>query len=368
MPRRSSDQRTNPAADLAACRALLANGSRTFFAASFLLPRRVRVPASALYAFCRVADDAVDLDDDRVAALARLRERLALAYDGRPSSSPADRAFADVVQRFAIPRALPEALLEGFEWDVVGRHYDDLPQLHDYAARVAGTVGAMMAMLMGVRAPDVVGRACDLGIAMQLSNIARDVGEDARAGRLYLPRTWLAEAGIDADAWLAQPAYSPALGSVVRRLLRAADAIYARADAGIAVLPYDCRPGIRAARILYADIGHEVERRGLDSVGQRAVVPRRRKAALLASALVASGDAARAAHVPPLPAARYLVDAVVLASATSSPTAPRPTAPRPRRVPRPDADADDGGRVAWVIDLFERLERRDRLQRIGTAP
>ena len=162
-------------ADLAACRAMLRAGSRSFDAAARLLPRSVRDPAIALYAFCRVADDAIDGDADPAAALADLRQRLALAYAGRPHETAADRALAGVVSRFAIPRALPEALLEGFAWDALGRRYDDLPALRAYAVRVAGTVGGMMAHVMGVRDPAHVAAAIDLGVAMQLSNIARDV-------------------------------------------------------------------------------------------------------------------------------------------------------------------------------------------------
>ena len=109
MPQPSFDHATP--ADLAACRALLRTGSRSFYLASHLLPQGVRDGAISLYAFCRVADDAIDLDPSSGAALAGLRARLALAYAGQPRSLPADRAFADVVARFAIPRALPEALL-----------------------------------------------------------------------------------------------------------------------------------------------------------------------------------------------------------------------------------------------------------------
>ena len=87
-----------------------------------------------------------------------------------------------------MPRALPEALIDGLEWDVAGVRCEDLADVQAYAARVAGSVGAMMTVLMGVREHDVLARACELGVAMQLTNIARDVGEDARNGRLYLPR------------------------------------------------------------------------------------------------------------------------------------------------------------------------------------
>jgi phytoene synthase len=331
-------------ADLAACRAMLRTGSRTFFAASMLLPQAVRDPACSLYAFCRLADDAVDLAGGRLEAIARLRARLHRAHSGSPLPIPVDRALADVLGRYAIPRALPEALLEGFEWDIEGRRYEDLAALHAYAARVAGTVGAMMALLMGVREPEVVARACDLGVAMQLSNIARDVGEDARAGRLYLPMRWLREVGIDPELWLARPRYSDALGAVVQRLLQAAELLYARADAGIARLPLGCRPGIYTARLLYAEIGRELERHGLDSVNRRAVVPAWRKAVLLTQALQASLKAVKDEKLPPLAQVRFLVDAVAACI-----TQPVPPAASWWRLDE---------QAVRVIDLFERVERR----------
>lgn len=146
-----------------------------------------------------------------------LRARLEGVYAGRPAAAPVDRALAAVVARHATPRALLDALLEGFGWDAARRRYEDLAGLHTYAARVAGTVRAMMALLMRERSVAGVARVCDLGIAMQLSNIARDVGENARAGRLYLPLEWLREAGVDPAAWMAAPVFSPAVGAEVAR-------------------------------------------------------------------------------------------------------------------------------------------------------
>jgi 15-cis-phytoene synthase len=303
-------------ADMAACRAALREGSYTFFAASLLLPKAVREPASALYAFCRLADDAVDQaadgTDAKHAAVARLRARLDAAYSGKPDlpeSVAADRALAAVVAHFDIPRALLDALLEGFEWDADGKRYETVEDLQAYAARVAGTVGAMMALLMGVRSAEGLARACDLGVAMQLSNIARDVGEDARLGRLYLPQQWLREAGVDPVAWLAKPAFNSAVASVVQRLLDVAEGLYSQVGAGVAQLPLACRPGINAARYLYAEIGHEVARRGLDSVSQRAVVPRARKVWLLAGALINLIPQQSAHAAPCLAANQFLVDA-----------------------------------------------------------
>ena len=336
-------------ADLAACRAKLRGGSRSFFAASLLLPARVRDPASALYAFCRVADDAIDLDDGhgRAGALARLHDRLDRAYRGRPLPIASDRALAQVVAQFAIPRTLLDALLEGFAWDAEGRQYEDLPALLDYAARVAGAVGAMMAVVMGVRAPAPLARACDLGVAMQLSNIARDVGEDACAGRLYLPLQWLRAAGVDPGAFLADPGPNPAVHSVVLRLLDEADGLYARADAGIAALPWACQPGIRAARLLYAEIGREVDRLGAAALSRRAVVRPARQALLAARGALPRGRP-QPAREPPLRAVRYLVDAV----------AAMPV--RPARHTAPPRLAEQ---AVWVIGLFERLERREQVPR-----
>jgi phytoene synthase len=343
MQQHSSDDRGDPAADMAMCRELLRHGSKTFYAASFLLPRHLRGPATALYAFCRLADDAVDCERAKRSSVDRLRQRLHLAYSGHPWSHPADRAFSDTVHRFDIPRAIPEALLDGLSWDMEGRRYETIEALTDYAARVAGTVGAMMALLMGVRDQSLLARACDLGVAMQLTNIARDVGEDARTGRIYLPISWIREAGIDPDAWLAEPHYSPALGSVVERLLQRADELYVRADCGIAGLPTRCRPGIRAARLLYAEIGHTLRRSGHDSVSARAVVPSRRKLALLCRVASPPRRALAKLNEPALPATKFLVDC--------------------------SAKAVEPAGLAWwniygqavrLIEIMERLERRER--------
>jgi phytoene synthase len=226
--------------DMRHCRQLLRHGSLSFYAASLLLPGYYRAPITALYAFCRVADDEIDRHSGHVQALDELKSRLQAVYAGTPGNDSVDRALANTVERFDIPIALPAALLEGFEWDVVGRRYADLPGLYAYAARVAGTVGAMAAKLMGARDPEVLARACDLGVAMQLTNIARDVGEDARAGRIYLPTDWLQSADIDPDEWLARPYFSPALGDVIKRLLDAAEMLYQRSASGI-TLPRNWR-------------------------------------------------------------------------------------------------------------------------------
>jgi phytoene synthase len=331
------------------CRVLMRGGSKTFSAASLLLPADVRVAATGLYAFCRLADDAVDLDANPRGALAALRRRLELIYAATPAPIPADREFAQVVARYKIPRPLPEALLEGFEWDAQGRRYETYEDLTAYATRVAGTVGAMMALLMGADDAAALARATDMGVAMQLTNIARDVGEDARAGRLYLPLEWLREAGMDPAVLLADPSFSAPLAGVVERLLAAADELYARAAVGIDALPMRYRAAMHAARLLYAEIGRAVERQGLDSVSSRAVVGWGDKARVIARAIRASRRRHQPDDSPALPAAQFLVTAAAGCGASQ-------VSPVRRGYPWRRLEE----RLVWTLELFERLERQER--------
>lgn len=325
--------------DLSACRQLIKHGSHSFFMASLLLPPKTSVPATALYAFCRIADDLIDADHAGDAAIRELSERLDAIYAGTPGPQPEDRALAEVVSSFSIPRAMPDALIEGLAWDASGRRYETLSELYDYAARVAGCVGAMMTLIMGTTDRRAVARACDLGVAMQLTNISRDIGEDARMGRLYLPRRWFAQAGLDADAWLADPVQHPAVTAMCKRLLSYADVLYKRADSGIALLPLSCRAGIRAARVIYSDIGREIASQGFETIDKRAIVPRTRKSMLLLKALVTI-PLGRPAHSrdqlewPPLIETQYLLEDI-----ESVPAIPR---------------------TEWLLTLFQNLEERDR--------
>jgi phytoene synthase len=301
------------AADVAACRQWIARHSRSFHLSSLLLPRAARHDAWALYAFCRRADDAVDGpflapegrgfpagSDEPAAAgelllarVASLGRRLDRVY-GAASPSDAvpdaiDRAYAAVAARTRIPRALPEALLAGMEMDARATVYATWDELYRYCFRVASTVGLMMTRVMGLaderRAAEAHLRAADLGLAMQLTNIARDVGEDARRGRVYLPDELLAACGTDRAAVLGARAATGALREAVKRLLLRADDHYRAADRGIALLPRRCRPAIAASRAIYSAIGREVARAGYDSVSMRARTSLPRKLLLVARAL-----------------------------------------------------------------------------------
>jgi len=208
----------------------------------------------------------------------------------------------------------------------------------------------MMALVMGATSARALARACELGVAMQLTNIARDVGEDARNGRLYLPRQWLREAGIDAEAWLREPVFDAAIAGVIQRLLLAAEVLYQRAEHGVAELPRDCRSAILAARLVYAEIGHQLQREGLDAINRRTVVSGTRKLALVARATAQSlRTPAPLRGVPALSAVQYLVEATAIHAPVSETQA------------EPQRSFDE--RLAVIIGLFERQAAQGRVLR-----
>ena len=348
MLMRSAPELSTPH-DLQACVAMMRGGSKSFFAASKLLPERVRCASVALYAFCRVADDLVDDGDCTESALAELKQRLDAIYSGHPQAHLEDNALAMVAHQYQLPRAMLEALIEGFEWDAQGKTYETIEDVHQYGARVAGSVGAMMCWIMGPRHTTALARACELGVAMQLTNIARDVGEDARNGRLYLPHAWMREAGIEPQQWLAAPHFSPALQSVIARVLDEAEQLYAKAHAGIAELPKDCRAAILAARLIYAEIGHQLKKEGFNSVDHRTVVSTSRKLALLGqSKWQAHWFDRRTTHSEPLEAIRYLI-AGCETSELGLPPFQQPLQAR-----------TVSEKIDWMLQLCERIEHERR--------
>ena len=334
-----------PHTDMSECRRLLSHGSKSFYIASHFLPRALRESASGLYAFCRIADDLVDLGDDPRQALISLHRRLDLIYDARPKNHPIDRVLSQIVIDHKLPRGLLDALLEGFEWDTDGRDYCTLAEVCDYGARVAGAVGVMMAILMGVKDHATLARAADLGVAMQLTNICRDVGEDARAGRLYLPRDLMREAGIDPDAFLRNPAPSAELTHVLKQVLAEAERRYELADEGIRQLPRSCRPGILAARRLYAEIGHTVVHNDYDSISQRAVVSRARKGQILLGLIRGPAAAPEYMLAPCAAENQFLLDAV----------------PHTQEWQRPNQPRQFSANPAWMIELFMVMKERDEI-------
>ncbi|MEY4575457.1 MAG: hypothetical protein RL701_160 [Pseudomonadota bacterium] len=276
-------------------RASIEQHSKSFALASRLLPADVGRDAAVLYAYCRRADDLIDLCPEGQAQerLAQLRAELVELYanDSQYDWQDATLArFAKVVKERALPRVYLEELLLGMEMDVVGTHYRSLSDVLLYAYRVAGTVGLMMCHVMGIRAAAALRHAAHLGMAMQLTNIARDVYEDWQRGRLYLPEDTLTQFGVcpPLHAQLGQPLPPTAAAGVARAteaLLRQAEAYYRSGDAGVPYLSTRCGLAIRAARLVYSEIGVRLRAQAWDPFAPRAVVSRARKWELVAQAV-----------------------------------------------------------------------------------
>jgi phytoene synthase len=273
---------TCPARVTAHCQAMIEAGSKSFAWAARLFDPDTRRDAYLLYAWCRYCDDQIDaehlgyrvtaLDDaERAARLLALERQTQAALAGQPGDEPVFQALHSVVTRRGIPERYPLELLTGFAMDVRRQRCERLDDLLLYCYHVAGVVGLMMAHVMGTRDPRALQRAADLGIALQLTNVARDVLDDARVQRVYLPLDWLAQAGVPVEQ-LAEPAHRAALFGVVARLLDEAERYYVSGDQGLPSLSFRSAWAVAMARGVYRDIGRLVRRRGPHAWERRAVV------------------------------------------------------------------------------------------------
>ncbi len=267
-------------------------GSKSFAAAARLFDPATRRSVLMLYAWCRHCDDVVDGQElgfnvaqqaphDPAAELARLESQTRRAYAGETMSDPAFAAFQEVALRHRIEPRYALDHLAGFAMDVQEVRYETIGDTLRYCYHVAGVVGLMMASIMGAHDPRVLDRACDLGVAFQLTNIARDIVEDARMGRCYVPAQWLREAGIPLDA-VADPRHRAALAKVAARLVDEAEPYYDSALEGIAALPLRSAWAIASARNVYRQIGIVVKRRGAHAWDGRAGTSKAMKLWLLA--------------------------------------------------------------------------------------
>ena len=255
-------------------RAVIGRHSKSFSLAALLLGPELRDEASLLYAYCRRADDAVDLvsADEAPARVAQLQRELDAVYAGRSSSEPVLAAFQRLVFERRIPKAYPQALLEGFELDASGKRYQTFDELLHYCWCVAGSVGAMMCHLLGVRRRRAVVHGVHLGMAMQLTNMCRDVAEDWQRGRLYLPLDLTPELARRPEAGPLHDGDVPVLARAVRQLLAHADRLYASGDRGLPYLPFRARWGVATARRVYSSIGERILAQEADVRRGRAVV------------------------------------------------------------------------------------------------
>ncbi|MEM8765830.1 MAG: phytoene/squalene synthase family protein [Pseudomonadota bacterium] len=272
-------------------RAVIEQGSKSFATAAKLFDRTTRERAFMLYAWCRHCDDRIDgqelgfgqsspAPEEQLKILEELTVQTTAALDGGTVTEPVFQALQRVFDACEIERRYPLELLEGFSMDVQRREYLTLEDTLLYCYHVAGVVGAMMAAVMGVRDRATLDRAIDLGIAFQLTNISRDVMEDAADDRIYLPREWLVEAGAPTAPGEFPGAEAPVF-TVVERLLDEADRYYASAVHGIRALPFRCAWAIATAARVYGAIGTEVRRKGPSAWQERVGTSKAQKLGML---------------------------------------------------------------------------------------
>ncbi len=260
------------AAIVATAQESIARGSKSFSAASRLFDRRTRERAWLLYAWCRRCDDLADGQDhggdlrhvpDPAARLARIRAMTEAALDGQVVGDPAFDALRIVAAETDMPRQFALDLVEGFRLDLEDWRPRSEKDLYRYCYHVAGAVGCMMAVVMGVdpRDEDTLDRACDLGMAFQLANIARDIEEDDRGGRCYLPEEWLVEMDFPPGQHM-KPPFRHRLSVLAKRLVDEAAWYEASARVGAARLRFRAAWAVLAAAGIYGAIGREVVARG----------------------------------------------------------------------------------------------------------
>ncbi len=293
----------------------IAVGSKSFALASRIFAPAMRDDAAMLYAWCRYCDDVIDgqdmghgqIEDYRTGQRDRLNYLTAqtrAALEGTSLISGEDESYifqglARVFEIHDIPHRHAFELIRGFEMDTDIRHYQTKDDILDYCYHVAGVVGVMMAYIMGVRDAATLDRASDLGLAFQLTNIARDVIDDAKAERIYVPEDVLLNAGAPITAAdIAKWENWPANHSAATELLEMAEQYYDSAKVGIKELPFRCAWAICAALSVYREIGEALRRGGPEAWAQRVGASKGRKIAL---ALGASGAAMRRESVAVTP-------------------------------------------------------------------
>jgi len=277
---------------VAGARHAIRNGSKSFRAASRLFDPATREKAWLLYCWCRHCDDVCDGQIYGFAGGIRgnvsiLRGRTRQAIAGKDPPELPFRALGLLLSECHIPQSFLEDHIEGFALDEIGWQPRTEEDLARYCYHVAGTVGCMMAIIMGVPADDEVTleRAADLGIAFQLSNIARDVREDFDAGRCYLPREWLDEYGIE-SADLFEPSNGAALVEMIGRLMDAVKVYENSARQGVDRLPFRSRLAVLTALRIYGAIGRRVLSRGTAAWDERVTVGKLEKLALIVPSFV----------------------------------------------------------------------------------
>lgn len=251
-------------------RAIMKKGSKTFSLAALLFDRESREGAQLLYTWCRACDDAVDNEPNQQKALAKLqllRHATHEAFRGRKGQDLTFTAFELLSRKHGIEEEHAQALLDGMQSDVEGARIKNDQDLQLYCYQVAGVVGLMMSKIMGVTDPRAHRHAVDTGLAMQMTNIARDIREDFDRNRIYIPETWGRPQAFSAEAFAPH----------ARRLVVQAEALYASGQQGLRYLPLRAALAVGCAQVIYREIGRQLVRGGTDALNTRTVVSFRRK-------------------------------------------------------------------------------------------
>ncbi len=267
-----------------------------FYYSFLVLPAEKRRAIVAVWDFCRAVDDATDepKTDSPAEELVKWRGEVAAFFDGRQPVTPQGRALVPFVHQFGLPRESFEAIIEGVEMDLGGRRYETFAELYQYCIRVASAVGLVCLEIFGYRDPAARQYAIDLGIALQLTNILRDVPEDLRRGRVYIPLEDLRTHGVtEADLQFEMDhasgvVRSASVKALLQRQARRAREYYARADRG---LPTADARTLVAAEIMgavYRAILDRIEQRDFDVFSSVVRVPRPRRALIAATTWAAS--------------------------------------------------------------------------------
>lgn len=281
-------------------------GSQSFAIAARLFKAQTYQYAIMLYAWCRYCDDQIDGQvlghnqispppDEQRRRLDKLYQQTEAAMAGSPPDHQVFQGFSRVFLNCNIPKRYPLELLAGFDMDINPKPYITLNDTLTYSYHVAGVVGAMMACVMGVRDSTTLQRAVDLGLAFQMTNICRDVMQDAEDGRVYLPGLWLEEAGAPANPAEFKRATS-ALLTVAIRLLDTADIYYTSAQYGINQLPFRCAWAVQAAATIYRDIGRLIRARGAYAWNNRQFTSKTRKTWLSGISFLRAANAITTKH------------------------------------------------------------------------
>lgn len=278
-------------------KSVLKKHGRSFHFASKLLAPEYRSRAARLYAFCRYIDDLADESYDHDGAAQQLEQINSEIQYGHSSQHVVADMIA-LMQELSMPHAPVLSLIKGVQSDLTMQRLENEAELLHYAYQVAGTVGLMMCVILDVRDKEAWPFAMDLGIAMQLTNIARDVGQDATKGRIYLPATWLGNISTD-QIIRPSTAQAAALQAATQKTLALAQAYYQSGLTGVPYLPPAARYGIVVAAAVYREIGQVVAQSEYRSWDRRAIVPQSRKIICASQALVRYALQMRSRQSPP---------------------------------------------------------------------